>query len=55
MAYRNWEVLKVSYCDRAGEEVFLEAEIVYPATFLPEQERVRLYMQVKKQGVLLLT
>jgi len=37
MAYRNWEVLKISYCERADEEVALEAEIVYPATFLPEQ------------------
>jgi len=37
VAYRNWEVVKISYCDLAGEEVFLEADIVYPATFLPEQ------------------
>lgn len=37
MAYRNWEVIKVSYCEHAGEEVALEAEIAYPATYLPEQ------------------
>jgi hypothetical protein len=37
VAYRNWEVIKISYCEHAGEEVALEAEIVYPATFLPEQ------------------
>ena len=29
MAYKNWEVIKISYCDRADEEVALEAEIVY--------------------------
>ena len=37
MAYRKWEVIKVSYCDHAGEEVSLEAEIIYPASYLPEQ------------------
>jgi hypothetical protein len=37
VAYRNWEVIKVSYCEHIGEEVALEAEIVYPATFLPDQ------------------
>jgi hypothetical protein len=37
MAYRNWEVMKISYCEHAGEEVALEAELVYPATYLPEQ------------------
>lgn len=37
MAYRNWEVIKVSYCEHVGEEVALEAEIVYPAAFLPDQ------------------
>ena len=37
MAYRNWEVIKVSYCDHAGEEVSLEAEIVYPPIHLPDQ------------------
>ncbi len=37
MAYRNWEIIKVSYCEHVGEEVALEAEVVYPASFLPEQ------------------
>ena len=37
MAYKNWEVIKVSYCEHAGEEVALEAEVVYPASYLPEQ------------------
>ena len=36
VAYRNWEVIKISYCDHAEEEVALEAEIVYPADFLSE-------------------
>jgi len=25
VAYRNWEVIKISYCEQAGEEVALEA------------------------------
>ncbi len=29
--------IKVSYCEHAGEEVALEAEIVYPPTYLPDQ------------------
>lgn len=37
MAYRNWEAIKISYCEHVDEEVALEAEIIYPATFLPEQ------------------
>jgi hypothetical protein len=37
MAFKNWEVIKVSYCEHAGEEVALEAEIGYPADRLPEQ------------------
>ncbi len=37
MTFKNWEVIKVSYCEHAGEEVALEAEIVYPASYLPEQ------------------
>jgi hypothetical protein len=37
VAYRHWEVIRVAYCERAEEEVALEADVVYPATFLPEQ------------------
>ena len=37
MAYRDWKVIKIAYCEHAGEEVYLEADIVYPATFLPNQ------------------
>lgn len=36
MAYRDWKVIKIAYCEHAGEEVYLEADIVYPATFLPK-------------------
>jgi len=37
VAHRNWEVIKVSYCEHVGEEVALGADVVYPATYLPEQ------------------
>ena len=37
MAYRNWEIIKVTYCEHAGEEVALEAEIVYAPSNLPDQ------------------
>ncbi len=36
MAVRTWQTIKVRYCEHAGEEVGLEAELVYPAEFLPE-------------------
>jgi hypothetical protein len=37
VAIRKWEVVKIAYCERAGEDVALEADVVYPASFLPEQ------------------
>jgi len=37
MAVKTWETLKVLYCDRAGAEVRLEAELVYPPEYLPDQ------------------
>ncbi len=37
MAFRTWQSLKSQYCTHAEEEVFLEAEVVYPAEFLPDQ------------------
>jgi len=37
VAHRHWEVIKISDCEHAGEEVALEAEIMYAVTNLPEQ------------------
>ncbi len=37
MAQKTWETLKICYCKRAGMEVGFEAEVVYPAEFLPDQ------------------
>lgn len=38
MSVKSWQVLRVRYCQHAGTEVGLEAEVVYPATWLPEQQ-----------------
>ena len=41
MAFKSWEVIKVRYCHHVKQEVGLEAEIIYPAEFLPDlQPRV---------------
>ncbi len=40
MAERIWEVSKVRYCDHVKREVSLEAEVLYPADFLPDPPRV---------------
>ncbi|GAP13802.1 hypothetical protein LARV_01557 [Longilinea arvoryzae] len=40
MAVKMWEPIKVQYCDHAGCEVALEAEVVYPAETLPDQPRL---------------
>ncbi len=37
MAYRQWEAIRTAYCHRLGQMVALEAEVVYPAEFLPDQ------------------
>ena len=37
MAVKTWEAVKVRYCDHAGSEVALEAEIVYPIDVLSDQ------------------
>jgi hypothetical protein len=36
MAYVMWKDLKVHLCDRIGEEVQLQAKVVYPASMLPD-------------------
>jgi hypothetical protein len=37
MAVKTWETIKVCYCGRVGQDVGLEAEMVYPAENLPDQ------------------
>ncbi len=37
MAVKQWEPQKIQFCDRAGCEVALEVELVYPADFLSDQ------------------
>ncbi len=37
MSETNWETIKVHYCSRAGAEVTLEAQVIYPPEFLPDQ------------------
>lgn len=37
MAVRTWEALKICYCDHVKKEVSLEAQILYPAEWLPDQ------------------
>jgi hypothetical protein len=32
-----WKTMKRTSCDRVGEDVSLEARVVYPAEFLPDQ------------------
>jgi hypothetical protein len=38
MADKAWQVIKVRYCDHAGAEVAMEAELVFPAEHLPVQQ-----------------
>mgnify|MGYP005816578317 CR=1 FL=1 len=37
MAFRTWQPVRSQYCARAGMEVSLEADVVYPAEYLPDQ------------------
>lgn len=37
MAETGWQVVKVRYCHHVNKEVGLEAEVVFPAEFLPDQ------------------
>ena len=38
MAEKSWQVIKVRYCHHADQNVNLEAEMIYPAEFLPDQQ-----------------
>jgi len=37
LAETGWQVVKVRYCHHVNKEVGLEAEVVFPAEFLPDQ------------------
>jgi len=37
MSEKTWRIVKVRYCDHAAAEVSLDAEVVYPAEWLPDQ------------------
>ena len=37
MSVRVWQPIKISYCQHVGSEVALEAELVYPPEWLPDQ------------------
>lgn len=38
MAEKIWQTIKVRYCHHVNQEVGLEAELVYPAEWLPDQQ-----------------
>jgi len=37
MVWVSWEPIKRRMCDRLGEEVSLEAKLVFPSDILPDQ------------------
>lgn len=37
MALKTWQTIKICYCQHAGAEVGLEAQVVYPHDLLPDQ------------------
>jgi hypothetical protein len=37
MSEKIWQTIKIQYCHHAGSEVGLEAELVYPPEWLPDQ------------------
>lgn len=37
MATKTWQPIKTCYCQHVGIEVYLEAELIYPAEWLPDQ------------------
>jgi hypothetical protein len=36
MAQKTWQTLKIRYCEHAGQEVSMDAEVILPAEWLPE-------------------
>lgn len=37
MAHKTWQAIKVRYCEHAEANVALEAEVIYPADWMPDQ------------------
>lgn len=37
MTVKTWQTIKIQYCHHANAEVSLEAQLVYPAEWLPDQ------------------
>jgi hypothetical protein len=37
MAKKEWQVIKVHYCHHVNKEVGFEAQVVFPADWLPDQ------------------
>ena len=37
MSVREWQAVKMCYCHHVDQEVALEAELVFPAEWMPEQ------------------
>ena len=37
MSEKIWEVVKVHYCHHVRDDVGFEAQVVYPAEWLPDQ------------------
>ena len=37
MAVKKWESIKVRYCERVKTDVALDAQVIYPAEFMPDQ------------------
>ncbi len=37
MSIKSWEVIHTRYCHHTGQVVALEAELVYPSEWLPDQ------------------
>jgi len=40
MAEKKWEAIKICYCEHVRQQVFLEAEVMYPNDFLPDPPRL---------------
>ncbi len=38
MVYKAWQIVKIRYCEHAGSEVTMEAELMYPADHLPDMQ-----------------
>jgi hypothetical protein len=37
MAVKTWQPIKICYCQHVNQDVALEAQVIYPAEFLPDQ------------------